>query len=77
MTYQQVYKSCGKGNCGTCGGTGLAHGPYWQLIEWDPASGGQRCSYVGVRLPAEILAAMALRHSAASRALRTPRKRRL
>lgn len=54
VTYQQVFKSCGKTNCGTCGGRALAHGPYWQMVEWDAGGRSQRCSYVGLRLPDDL-----------------------
>lgn len=58
VTYQQVLKSCGKARCKRCmGGTVPAHGPYWQRIEWDPATGKTRCSYVGLRLPDDVVSA--------------------
>lgn len=59
ITYEQVMKSCGKGRCRTCGGTKLAHGPYWQLNEWE--AGKVRTRYVGKQLPAEAEEALALR----------------
>ena len=53
ITYEQVKKSCGKSGCGTCGGTRLEHGPYWQLVEWDEAGKKKRTRYVGKELPPE------------------------
>jgi len=53
VTYEQVKKSCGKRGCSTCHGIELAHGPYWQLVEWDEAGRKKRTRYIGKALPPE------------------------
>lgn len=61
VTYEQVKKSCGKSGCGTCGGIRLAHGPYWQLVEWDEAGKKKRTRYVGKALPPEAQEALTIK----------------
>lgn len=61
ITYEQVKKSCGKRGCTTCGGTRLAHGPYWQIVEWDEAGKKKRTRYVGKELPAEAQEALTIK----------------
>lgn len=50
ITYEQVKKSCGKSGCTTCHGTRLAHGPYWQLVEWDEKGKKKRTRKTKARL---------------------------
>lgn len=38
--------ACGKGSCGTCKGTKLAHGPYWYAY-WTRKDGSTGKTYVG------------------------------
>lgn len=45
-TYEQQKRSCGKKKCGRCGGTKLAHGPYWYAY-WRDAKGNVRSRYMG------------------------------
>ncbi len=61
VTYEQVKKSCGKAGCTTCGGTRLAHGPYWQLVEWDERGKKKRSRYIGKELPAEAEEALTIK----------------
>ena len=61
ITYEQVKKSCGKSGCTTCGGTRLAHGPYWQLAEWDEAGKKKRTRYIGKELPPEAEEALTIK----------------
>jgi hypothetical protein len=61
VTYEQVKKSCGKSGCRTCGGTRLAHGPYWQLVEWDEAGRKKRTRYIGKELSPETEEALVIK----------------
>jgi len=61
VTYEQVKKACGKPGCRTCRGTELAHGPYWQLVEWDEKGHRSRTRYVGKHLPEEAQEALIAR----------------
>jgi len=61
ITYEQVKKSCGKSGCTTCRGTKLAHGPYWQLVEWDETGKKKRTRYIGKELPPEAEEALTIK----------------
>jgi Domain of unknown function (DUF4094) len=58
VTYVQVKKACGKKMCSVCHGSMRAHGPYWQLVEWDKTRRKKRTTYIGKQLPPEAEAAL-------------------
>lgn len=61
ITYEEVKKSCGKSGCNTCGGTNLAHGPYWYRAEWDERGKKKRTKYIGKELPPEAEEALTIK----------------